>query len=82
MTTTLLRPSSILPEGICIQKADSLTLFKFTEKLGDRLQELLDKKKADTLEPDEILELETIGELDNIFGYINAVMAAQANATA
>ena len=82
MTTTLLRPSSILPEGICIQKADSLTLFKFTEKLGDRLQELLDKKKADTLEPDERLELETIGELDNIFSYINAVMAAQANATA
>ena len=40
MTTTLFRPSSILPEAICIQKADSLTLFKFTEKLGDRLQEL------------------------------------------
>ena len=82
MTTTLLRPSSILPEGICIQKADSLMLFKFTEKLGDRLQELLDKKKADTLEPDEILELETIGELDNIFRYINAVMVAQTNVTA
>ena len=82
MTTTLLRPSSILPEGIFIQKVDSLTLFKFTEKLGDRLQELLGKKKADTLEPDEILELETIGELDNIFSYINAVMAAQTNATA
>ena len=46
MTTTLLRPSSILPEGICIQKADSLTLFKFTKKLGDRLQELLDKKES------------------------------------
>ena len=82
MTTTLLRPSSILPEGICIQKADSLTLFKFTKKMGDRLQELLDKKKADTLEPDEILELETIGELDNIFRYINAVMVAQTNVTA
>ncbi len=82
MTATLIRPSAILPEGIRIQKIDDLTLFKFTEKLSDRLQELLDKKKADTLEPDELLELETIGELDNIFSYINAVMAAQTNATA
>ena len=81
MTTTILRPSSILPEGICIQKVGDLTLFKFTEKLGDRLQELLDKKKADTLEPAETLELETISELDDIFSYINAVMAAQANVT-
>ncbi len=46
------------------------------------MQELLDKKKADTLEPDEVLELETIGELDSIFSYINAAMAAQANAAA
>ena len=80
MSATLIRPSAILPEGIRIQKVDNLTLFKFTEALGDRLQELLDKKKADTLEPDELLELETIGELDNIFSYINAAMAAQTNA--
>ncbi|NEP17716.1 MAG: hypothetical protein F6J97_12560 [Leptolyngbya sp. SIO4C1] len=80
MTATLIRPSTILPEGICIQKINNLTLFKFTEPLGNRMQELLDKKKADTLEPDELLELETIGELDTIFSYINAVMAAQANA--
>ncbi len=82
MTATLLRPSAILPNGISIQKVDNLTLFKFTEELGNRMQELLDKKKADTLEPDEVLELETIGELDNIFSYINAAMAAQANAAA
>lgn len=80
MSATLIRPSAILPEGIRIQKIDNLTLFKFTEALGDRLQELLDKKKTDTLEPDELLELETISELDNIFSYINAAMAAQANA--
>ena len=43
------------------------------------VQELLDKKKADTITPDEVIELETIGELDNIFSYINAVIAAQAN---
>lgn len=57
VVTTLLRPSSILPEGICVQKNDALTLFKFTDKLGARLQALLDKKKADTLTPDEMIEL-------------------------
>lgn len=82
MTTTLLRPSAILPEGISIQKVNGLTLFKFTEPLGIRMQELLDRKKSDTLTPDEALELETIGELDNIFSYINAVMAAENNGTA
>lgn len=76
MTATIIRPSTILPEGVRVQKVDDLVLFKFTDKLGNRLQELLDKKKSDTLEPAEILELETIGELDNIFSYINAVMTA------
>ena len=80
MTTTLIKPSAILPEGLCIQQIDNLTLFKFTDELGARMQELLDKKKADTLTPEEIIELETIDELDNIFSYINAVVAAQANA--
>ncbi|MGD1861915.1 MAG: hypothetical protein ACFB0E_18330 [Leptolyngbyaceae cyanobacterium] len=80
MTATLIRPSTILPEGICIQNIDGLILFKFTEQMGDRLQALLDKKKADALSPDEAIELETIGELDNIFTYINAVMTAQVDA--
>ncbi len=79
MTATLIKPSTILPEGLCIQQVNNLTLFKFTDKLGERMQELLDKKKTDTLTPDESLELETISELDTIFSYINAVMAAQAH---
>jgi hypothetical protein len=40
---------------------------------------LLDKKKADDLSPEEALELEAIGELDEIFSYINAVIAACGN---
>ena len=39
------------------------------------MQKLLDKKKADRLEPEEMIELEAIGELDNIFSYINAVFS-------
>jgi len=42
-----------------------------------RMENLLEKKKADQLTPDEVTELETIGELDRIFTHINAMLAAQ-----
>lgn len=77
--TTLLKPSTLIPKGLRVQQINNLTLFKFTDELGDRLQALLDKKKADSLTADEALELEAIGELDEIFSYINAVMATRAN---
>ncbi|MDX2100544.1 MAG: hypothetical protein SFW36_22430 [Leptolyngbyaceae cyanobacterium bins.59] len=77
--TTLLKPSTLIPKGLQIQQINNLTLFKFTDELGERMQTLLDKKKADTLTPDEALELEAIGELDEIFSYINAIMAARAH---
>ncbi len=57
----------------------TFTLFKFTDELGKRMQLLLDKKKADGLTSDKALELEAIGELDEIFSYINAAIAARAN---
>lgn len=79
MTATTIKPSTLLPEGIRIQQINNLTLFKFTDELGERMQMLLDKKKADALTPEETTELEAIGELDNIFSYINAVIAARAN---
>ncbi len=77
--TTLLRPSTLLPKGLQVQQVNNLTLFKFTDELGARMQTLLDKKKADSLTSEETLELEAIGELDEIFSYINAVMAARAH---
>ena len=77
--TTLLKPSSLIPKGLQVQQLNHLMLFKFTDELSDRLQTLLDQKKADTLTADEALELEAIGELDDIFSYINAVMAANAH---
>ncbi|MCY7333405.1 MAG: hypothetical protein LH649_12280 [Pseudanabaena sp. CAN_BIN31] len=52
-----------------------LTLFKFTDELGDRLQILLNEKQSDTLTPTENIKLEAIGELDEIFSYINAAIA-------
>ena len=78
--TTLLKSSTLLPTGLKIQQIDNLTLFKFTDHLSNRLKELLDRKKSDLLTQSETLELEAIGELDDIFSYINATMAAQRNA--
>jgi hypothetical protein len=74
--TTLLKPSSLIPKGLQVQQINHLMLFKFTDELGDHLQTLLDRKKANTLTPEENLELAAIGELDEFFSYINAVIAA------
>lgn len=75
--STLLKPSSLLPKGMRIQQINHLTLFKFTDELGDRIQTLLDKKKADAFTATENLELEAIAELDEIFSYINAAIVAE-----
>jgi hypothetical protein len=77
--TTLLKPSALILKGLRIQQINNLTLFKFTGELGERMQTLIDKKEANILTPEEASELEAIGELDEIFSYINAVMAARAN---
>lgn len=76
--TTLIKPSTLIPQGLKVQNIGNLTLFKFTDELSDRLQILLNKKKVDTLTPPESIQLEAIGELDEIFSYINAVIAANA----
>lgn len=76
MVTTLDKPSSLLHE-IRIEKVDDWNLFKFSESLQLRTENLLEKKKADQLTPEEMVELDTIGELDRIFTHINAMIAAQ-----
>ncbi len=68
-TSTLLKPSSLLPKEMRIQPINHLTLFKFTDEIGDRLQTLLEKKKADTLTATENLELEAIGKHCKSEGY-------------
>ena len=40
------------------------------------MEQLLERKKADLLTPNEVAELETIGELDRIFTHINAMLVA------
>ena len=76
MVTTLGKPSSLIHE-IQMEKVGDWTLFKFSESLQNRMENFLEKKKADQLTPDEVAELDTIGELDRIFTHINAMFAAQ-----
>jgi hypothetical protein len=76
MFTTLNKPSSLIHE-IQLKKVGEWNLFKFSAPLQLRMEALLEKRKADQITPDEIAELDAIGELDRIFTHINAMLAAQ-----
>ncbi len=76
MVTTLNKPSSLI-HGIQLEKVGNWNLFKFSESLQLQMENLLEKKKADQITPDEIAELDAIGQLERIFTHINAMLAAQ-----
>jgi hypothetical protein len=76
MVTALKQPSSLIHE-IRLEEVGGWRLFKFSESLQLRMEELLDSKKADQLTLDEIAELDVIAELDRIFTHMNAMLAAQ-----
>ena len=76
MVATINKPSSLIHE-IRLEKVGNWNLFKFSEPLQQRMENLLERKKADQVTPDEIAELDAIGELDRIFTHINAMLAAQ-----
>lgn len=76
MNTVVTRPSSLIGR-IKLEKVDQHALFKFTDDLQERMEELLSRKKADRLTSAETAELEAIGELDRIFTHINAMLLTQ-----
>jgi len=76
MVITLNQPSSLIHE-IQLKKVGDCHLFKFSKSLQLRMETLLEKKKADQITPDEISELNAIGELDRIFTHVNAMLAAE-----
>ncbi len=61
---------------IRIENIDRWNLFKFSESLQLRMEDLLDKKKANQLTLEEIVELDAIGELDRVLTHANAMLAA------
>jgi hypothetical protein len=84
MVPVLDKPSSLIHE-IRMTKVGSWSLFRFSDSLQDRMELLLERKKADLLTDEEAGELEAtlaatakpIGELDRIFTHINAMVAAE-----
>ena len=76
MVTALKQPSSLIHE-IRLDQVGNWQLFKFSEKLQIRMEELLERKKLDQLTLEDVAELEAISELDRIFTHMNAMLAAQ-----
>jgi hypothetical protein len=78
MTTQLMvQPSSLISSGMKMSEFGNIYLFRFTEELQVRFEELLTKKKADSLTPEEEAEYVGISELQRIFTLINAQLAAK-----
>ena len=72
----IIQPSLLMHSGVQIRQKDDVILFKFTDELHSRLEELLEKKKAGLLTSDEAAEYEGIAELDKIFTLVNSKLAA------
>jgi hypothetical protein len=72
----VISPQSLLATGIRVEKIDDIRLFKFTDELQTRMEDLLEKNKIGSLTSEEETELDGIGELDRIFTYLNSLLAA------
>jgi hypothetical protein len=77
ITQLMVQPSSLISSGVKMSEFGDIYLFKFTDELQSRFEELLAKKKADLLTPEEEAEYVGISELQRIFTLINAQIAAK-----
>lgn len=73
----MVQPSTLMSSGIKMSEFGDIYLFKFTDRLQLRFEELLEKKKADVLTNEEEAEYTGISELERIFTLINAQLAAK-----
>lgn len=73
----MIKPSSFIDAGIQVQSVRGLLLFKFSEYLQERLENLNEKQREALLTPDEAVELAGILELDRIFTLLNAKIIAE-----
>lgn len=74
----MVKPSSLMLQGLKMVEFGNIYLFRFTDDLQSRMEELLERKKVDLLTADEIPELAGIIELSRIFTLINAQLSTQA----
>lgn len=73
----MVQPSSWVESGIKIAQVRGFNLFKFTDELQFRLEELAAKKKSNLITIEEDAELSGILELDRIFTLLNARIIAE-----
>ena len=73
----MIEPSCWLATGIQLEKVDGLSLFKFTDELQARSDQLLEQSKTGILTSEERAELDGISELAQIFTYANSVLMAE-----
>jgi hypothetical protein len=77
ITQNMVKPSSWVDTGVKISQVKQLYLFKFTDELQERLEELSEKNKAEILTSEEAAELAGILELNQIFTLLNAKIIAE-----
>jgi len=77
ITQTMVNPSSWVATGITIEKVRDRYLFKFSEELQNRLDDLNQRLKEDQLAEEERAELAGILELDQIFTLVNTKIIAE-----
>jgi hypothetical protein len=77
VTQIMVQPSSWVESGIKLSKVRDLNLFKFTDELQARLDNLAELKKSEVLAEAEEAELAGILELDRIFTLLNARIIAE-----
>lgn len=77
VTQMMVQPSSWIESGIKVSKVRDLNLFKFTDELQARLDDLAERKKSASLAEGEEAELAGILELDRIFTLLNARVIAE-----
>lgn len=76
-TQLMVQPSAFVDAGIQMQMVRGLPLFKFSDALQDRLDELNDQRREAELPSEEQVELAGILELDRIFTLLNAKVIAE-----
>ncbi|MEO0707483.1 MAG: hypothetical protein AAF050_17705 [Cyanobacteria bacterium J06649_5] len=74
----MVQPSSWIEQGITTQLVRGLKLFKFTEELQSRFEELIEMHKTHKLDKSEEAELKGLQELDRIFTLLNAKSISEA----
>ncbi|MEA5511743.1 hypothetical protein VB715_18385 [Crocosphaera sp. UHCC 0190] len=73
----MVNPSSLMTNGVEMREFGNIYLFSFTSQLQTRFEELLTKKKTNSLSSEEEAEYRGISELERIFTLINAQISTK-----